>query len=138
MPGDPGETWSALTFSLNRVDRADGTTPLSNVSVANEIVADCRLFPLRQINFDTPEKPYSSSTYQRQNPGRWFIADAPPKMTACVRRTVGEAERLGRKRVHPVKRAVSGLSSAITLGTRHAKSIQPARACERFASGPLI
>jgi hypothetical protein len=49
MPGDPGETWSALTFSLNRVDRADRTTPLSNVSVTNEIVAGRRLFPLARI-----------------------------------------------------------------------------------------
>jgi hypothetical protein len=40
--------------------RASGSV---SASVANEIVADCRLFPLRQINFDTPEKPYSSSTY---------------------------------------------------------------------------
>jgi hypothetical protein len=59
-------------------------------------------------------------------------------MTARVAEPQGEAQRLGRKRVHPVKRAVSGLSSAITLGTRHAKSMQSARACERFASGPLV
>jgi hypothetical protein len=38
-----------LTFSLNRVDRADRTTPLSNVSVTNEIVAARRLFPLARI-----------------------------------------------------------------------------------------
>jgi hypothetical protein len=63
MPGNPGETRLALTFSLNRVDRADRTTPLSNVSVNNETVAARCLFPLRQINFDTRDNAFRSSTY---------------------------------------------------------------------------
>jgi DNA-binding HxlR family transcriptional regulator len=44
-PGGPGETRLALTFSLNRVDRADRTTPRSNASVTDKIVASWRLFP---------------------------------------------------------------------------------------------
>ena len=47
--------------SLNRVDRADRTTPLSNVSVINEIIAAGRLFPLRHINFDGRENTFSST-----------------------------------------------------------------------------
>src|SRR5580704_5058286 len=71
MPGDPGETRLALTFSLNRADRADRTTPRSNVSVTNETVAARRLFPLRQINFDTRDKASWSSTYAAGDRRRW-------------------------------------------------------------------
>lgn len=46
---DCGETLLrlALTFSLNRVDRADRTTLPSNVSVTDKTVASWRLFPRR-------------------------------------------------------------------------------------------
>jgi hypothetical protein len=39
---------------------------MSNVSVANEIVAGRCLFPLRQINFDVRDKGFWSSAPGRQ------------------------------------------------------------------------
>ena len=77
-------------FSLNyRGDRADRTTPLSNVSVTNEIVAARCLFPLRQINFDGREKTFCVIDLRsaRSRPG---VAPRPPAGQQ------GNAQRLGR------------------------------------------
>ena len=72
--------------SLNRVDRADRTTPLSNVSVTNEIVAARRLFPLRHINFDGREKTFCVIDLRCAG----SRPDVAHGMTAPVHRTAGE------------------------------------------------
>jgi hypothetical protein len=76
-----------LTFSLNhRIDRADRTTPLSNVSVTNEIVAARRLFRRRHINFDGREKTFY--VIDLCCAGSW--PGVAPGMIAPVRRTAGK------------------------------------------------
>ena len=101
-------------FSLNhRVDRADRTTPLSNVSVTNEIVAARRLFPLRQINFDGREKTFCVIDLRsaRSRPG---VAPAP------ARRTAGERTAPRQKLLHPVKQGGERLIVCARGAKKHA------------------
>ena len=119
---DHGETWLALTFSLKRVDRADRTTPLSNVSVTNEIVAARRLFPLRRINFDGREE----TLLRHRLTLRWIPAGCrarDDRARSPNRR--GNTQRLNRKLSHPVKQ---GGERLIVCAGRARKSMQAARA----------
>jgi hypothetical protein len=112
MPGNPGETRLALTFSLNRVDRADRTTPRSNVSVTNETVAARRLFPASTINSDGREKTFCVIDL-RSTGSRPVVA--PIRARPPNRRR--NAQRLRRKLLHRVEEG----GERLIVGARHAK-----------------
>jgi hypothetical protein len=93
MPRDPGETWLALTFSLNRLIAQTGRHREAMPPVTNEIVAARRLFPLRQINFDEREKAFCVIELRATRiPGR--VSPAEPQ---------GNAQRLGRTPPVPLR-----------------------------------